>query len=229
LSNNWPLENPFSLLFRLTEAFIEQLSGILVDRAFFNYGLMNLIMNKTAVCGLAFTMIVILAALAIPSISEDTVYYVDNFETSYNTSNSNNSSPIKFDAELIDEKINSSSPAKIQLMIEPASNTNVSLLGSAVYPFGVLHAESGKDNLVLWSERYEENSAISTEQGRVTTIGAIRIIGEHSGGETVSRNYSIRLKDVESSDNYTVQGSLKYRTESGRGNLSYRFSFNLKR
>jgi len=190
---------------------------------------MNLIMNKTAVYGLAFTMIVVLVALTVSSISEDTAYYVDNFETSYNTSNSNNSSPIRFNAELIDEEINSSSPAKIRLMIEPIPNTNVSLLGAPVYPFGVLHAESGKDNLVLWSERYEENNAISTEKGRVTTIGASRIIGEHSGGETVSRDYSIRLKDVESSDNYTVQKSLRYITGSSRGNLSYQFSFDLKR
>ncbi|PSG98764.1 MAG: hypothetical protein BRC29_01390 [Nanohaloarchaea archaeon SW_7_43_1] len=186
-------------------------------------------MNKTAVYGLAFTMFAILAALTVSSVSEDKVYYVDNFETSYNTSNSNNSSPIKFDAELVDQKVNSSNPAKIQLMIEPTSTTNVSLIGGPVYPFGVLNAESREDNLVLWSKRYEENSAISTEQGRVTTIGAIRIIGEHSGGETVSRNYSVRLKDIERSDNYTAKESIKYRTDSGRGNLSYRFSFDLKK
>jgi hypothetical protein len=164
----------------------------------------------------------------ISNIDGSNSYQVENFSSSYDTSD-NDSSKIKFKGQLLDRKVSASDPAKIKLKLRFVSNQNVSVNGGPVYPFGVINANSGEERIVLWSDRYRESKAISVVDGEVSTMGAVGVIRTHSPNESISSIYHIRSQDVQSSGRYVLRKNLEYKTRSGWENLSYSINFDLEK
>lgn len=183
-------------------------------------------MDRKNIYSLLLILCIAFTILNFTSNSESTYYQVDNLTSSYNTSESNNSSEIKFETRLINEDITSSSPAEIQFRTHIKSN-NVSLVGKNIYPFGVIYSTSKENRLILWSNQYEEKG-LHMKDGNIRTIDSTRVIKTHTAGEVISRNYLIRSKDIPAAGEYTIKEDIGYITENGRENLSYQINFHLR-
>lgn len=128
----------------------------------------------------------------------------------YETSVSVDASPsdLVVTATVPDSRIETDSPAVIDLAVENATDRTLEFAASPPTPFGVLYARSGSREVLLWSDAYERSPYVQTRDGRVVggddVEGSVRL----EPGTTATGSYLVRATEPGlSAGRYVVETS----------------------
>jgi len=152
----------------------------------------------------------------------------------------NSSSPLEFEATVVDEQVASESPGVLTYTLRNTGNEVQKVESGSVAPFGILWANNiaGEEKFLLWRDYKEDDPELEfTDEGIISP--AIQKITELNPGESVSRQYEIlpgttthhpdRTVPLGPGD-YRTRRSLTYYEEQGQpeSKISFDVEFTLE-